>query len=175
MTEQRREAETLVAGERTTTPVSGTSLDPNRMMVRRGIAVCALVAFGAFFIWGGWIRSKAGSEEKSTKPVVSQRAAYEAPREPDPPAPRREPPAQYAALGPVVRPFSEQPARSPADDLLDSARRAPVLVYNRPPRNAPPAGPALAGADLPYAGALPTLSGQRSPVTNSRISSSRPR
>src|SRR3954447_17941203 len=114
MTEQRREAESFVPGERTTTPVSGTSLDPNRMVVRRGIAVCALIAFGAFFIWGGWGRSKAGPEEKSTKPVVSQRAAYEAPREPDPPTPRPEPPAQYAALGPVVRPFrSSRPGRRP--------------------------------------------------------------
>ena len=47
MTDQTREG--VVAGERTTTPVSGTSLDPNRIVVRRGIAVCALVAFGAFF------------------------------------------------------------------------------------------------------------------------------
>ena len=95
-----------VAGERTITPVSGASIDANRLSARRGIAVCALVAFGAFFIWGGWGR-KANSEDKITKPVVSQRAAYEAPRDPEPPTPRIEPPAHYAALGPIARVPSE--------------------------------------------------------------------
>ena len=56
-----------VPGERTVTPVSGGSLDPNRLAVRRGIAVCALVAFGAFFIWGGWGRSKGGLGGQSRK------------------------------------------------------------------------------------------------------------
>ena len=145
-----------VPGERTVTPVSGGSLDPNRMAMRRGIAVCALVAFGAFFIWGGWGRSKAGSEDKAAKPVVSQRTAYEAPRDPEPPALRPDVPVQSAALGPITRLPAEPPARPPGDELLESARRAPVLVYNRPPRTTSPASPALAGPDAAYAGSLPS-------------------
>src|SRR3954447_2921904 len=150
---QMRE-EGQVPGERTVTPVSGGSIDPNRLAVRRGIAVCALVAFGAFFIWGGWGRSKAGSEDKAAKPVVSQRTAYEAPREPEPPAVRPDVPVQSAALGPITRLPAEPPARPPGDELLESARRAPVLVYNRPPRTTSAASPALASPDAAYAGSL---------------------
>src|SRR3954470_19433605 len=116
-----------VPGERTITPVSGGSLDPNRLAVRRGIAVCALVAFGAFFIWGGWGRSS------TVRPDV---------------------PVQAAALGPIIRLPAEPPARPPGDELLESARRAPVLVYNRPPRTTSAASPALAGPDAAYAGSL---------------------
>src|SRR3954453_144518 len=145
-----------VPGERTVTPVSGGSMDPNRLAVRRGISVCALVAFGAFFIWGGWGRSKAGSEDKAAKPVVSQRTAYEAPREPEPTAVRPDVPVQSAALAPIIRLPAEPPARPPGDELLESARRAPVLVYNRPPRTTSPASPALAGPDAAYAGSLPS-------------------
>ena len=53
MIDPKREAEAVVAGERTSTPVSGKVVDGNRAFARRGIAVCALIVFGAFFIWGG--------------------------------------------------------------------------------------------------------------------------
>ena len=58
MIDPKREAEAVVAGERTSTPVSGKVVDGNRAFARRGIAVCALIVFGAFFIWGGWGRAK---------------------------------------------------------------------------------------------------------------------
>ena len=67
MIDPKREAETVVAGERTSTPVSGTVVDGNRAFARRGIAVCALIVFGAFFIWGGWGRAKPGNEDRATK------------------------------------------------------------------------------------------------------------
>ncbi len=86
MIDPKREAETVVAGERTSTPVSGKVVDGNRAFARRGIAVCALIVFGAFFIWGGWGRAKTGNEDRATKPVVSLRTPYEAPRDPEPPA-----------------------------------------------------------------------------------------
>jgi type IV secretion system protein VirB10 len=160
MIDPKREAETVVAGERTSTPVSGTVVDGNRAFARRGIAVCALIVFGAFFIWGGWGRAKTGNEDRATKPVVSLRAAYEAPRDPELPA-RPQAPVQEAALMPVIRPPVEQPARSPGDELLESARRAPVLVYNRPPRN-PPASE-TSGPDGFMTGALPYSFGQPEP------------
>ena len=146
MIDPKREAEAVVAGERTSTPVSGKVVDGNRAFARRGIAVCALIVFGAFFIWGGWGRAKTGNEDRATKPVVSLRTPYEAPRDPEPPA-RPQGPVQEAALMPVIKPPVGQPARSPGDELLDSARRAPVLVYNRPARNSPPAAPEASRPD----------------------------
>src|SRR5829696_9729284 len=122
MIDPKREAEAVVAGERTNTPVSGKVVDGNRAFARRGIAVCALIVFGAFSIWGGWGRAKTGNEDRATKPVVSLRTPYEAPRDPEPPA-RTQGPVQEAALMPVIRPPVGQPARSPGDELLDSARR----------------------------------------------------
>lgn len=154
MIDPKHEAETVVAGERTSTPVSGTVVDGNRAFARRGIAVCALIVFGAFFIWGGWGRAKTGNEDRATKPVVSLRTAYEAPRDPEPP-PRPQAPVQETALLPVMRPPVQQPARSPGDELLDSARRAPVLVYNRSPRSSSPRGPETNGPDGFMTGALP--------------------
>lgn len=162
MIDPKREAETVVAGERTSTPVSGMVADGNRAFARRGIAVCALIVFGAFFIWGGWGRAKPGNEDRATKPVVSLRTAYEAPRDPEPPA-RPQAPVQEAALMPVIRPPVGPPARSPGDELLDSARRAPVLVYNRPPRT-PPTASETSGPDGFMTGALPyPLYGQPEP------------
>src|SRR3954453_6846170 len=161
MIDPEREAETVVAGERTSTPVSGKVVDGNRAFAGRGIAVCALIVFGAFFIWGGWGRAKTGNEDRATKPVVSLRTPYEAPRDPEPPA--RSQAVQEAALMPVIRPPAVQPARSPGDELLDSARRAPVLVYNRPARNSPPAAPEASGPDGFMTAALPYSYGQPEP------------
>jgi len=162
MIDPKREAEAVVAGERTSTPVSGKVVDGNRAFARRGIAVCALIVFGAFFIWGGWGRAKTGNEDRATKPVVSLRTPYEAPRDPEPPA-RPQGPVQEAALMPVIRPPVGQPARSPGDELLDSARRAPVLVYNRPARNSPPAAPEANRPDGFMTAALPYSYGQPEP------------
>jgi type IV secretion system protein VirB10 len=64
---------------------------------------------------------------------------------------------------PVIRPPVGQPARSPGDELLDSARRAPVLVYNRPARNSPPAAPEASGPDGFMTAALPYSYGQPEP------------
>ena len=85
--------------------------------------------------------------------MVSLHTAYEPPRDPEPSRP--EAPVVQATLGPVTRPQLDQPVRSPGDELLDSARRAPVLVYNRPPRNAPQPTPGLPGVDGAITGAVP--------------------
>lgn len=154
MTDKQDLENATVAGERTSTPVAGATLDANRAFARRGIAVCALVAFGALTIWGGWGGPKASVDAHAVKPVVSLQSAYEPPRDPEPPAARPEAPVVQAALGPVARPPLEQPSRSHGDDLLDSSRRAPVLVYNRPQRSGGVSA-GVPGPDGTSAGALP--------------------
>lgn len=143
-----------VEGERTTTPVSGPALDEKRALVRRSIAVTALVAFGALFIWGSWGRSKAMPDEKTAKPVVRLNTAYEAPRDPEPV--RVQAPIQEAALISPVRSTANAP-RSNGDDLLDSARRAPLLIYSRAPQNRAGQTPVVgaAGTDPVVTGSIP--------------------
>lgn len=159
MIERQQKPEQGVAGERTSTPVAGPAIDANRALMRRGIAVCALIVFGALFIWGGWGRSKASTDDKNAKPVVRINAAYEAPRDPEPV--RVEAPVQQAALLTAARPVAAAPARSNGDELLDSARRAPVLVYNRPPQNRPTHDGT--GPEGVITGALPYSHGQPEP------------
>lgn len=159
MMEKQQNPEQAVAGERTSTPVAGPAIDANRALMRRGIAVCALIVFGAVFIWGGWGRSKAATDDKNAKPVVRINAAYEAPRDPE--VVRVEAPVQQAAVFPAARPLAAAAAPSNEDQLLDSARRAPVLVYNRPPQNRP--APEVPGPDAVMTGALPYGSGRSEP------------
>lgn len=143
-----------IEGERTTTPVSGPALDDKRALVRRGIAVTALIAFGALFIWGSWGRSKASTDDKASKPVVRLNTAYEAPRDPEPI--RVQAPVQEAALIAPLRPVASAP-RANGDDLLDSARRAPLLIYSRPPQNrsGQGRGTEAAGTDPVVTGSVP--------------------
>lgn len=155
MADKQSMLEEAVAGERVSTPVAGPTPDASRALMRRGIAVCALIVFGALVIWGGWGRSKASSEDKTAKPVVRVNAPYEAPRDHEPV--RVEAPVQQAVLLPVARPETAPAARSNGDELLDSARRAPVLIYNRPPANRPGSGgPGGPVPDPAIVGALPS-------------------
>ena len=142
-----------VDGERATTPVSGPAFDDRRALMRRGIAVTALVAFGALFIWGSWGRSKASTDDKTAKPVVRLNTAYEAPRDPEPV--RLQAPIQEAALI-APKPLAAAP-RSNGDDLLDSARRAPLMIYNRGPqtRAGQATGREANGTDSVVTGSLP--------------------
>ena len=117
--------------------------------------------FGAFFIWGGWGRSQ--GRTRRTKPQSRWSAR-------EPPTRRRAirsrrpygptVPVQSAALG-AHHPAPSRSRRrdSPGDELLESARRAPVLVSNRPPRDPRPrrARPSRSGRGLCGLPAPPAL------------------
>lgn len=112
---------------------------------RKGLGVIGLVTLCGLVLWASWKRAPTESEARQ-KPTISVANAFERPR--DTPVARMEP----AAL-PVATPAVAE--RSKADELLDSARRAPVLVFNRPqqaksgvPTGQPP------GVDLEPTGSL---------------------
>lgn len=105
--------------ERKITPVSS---DSDTRPWRKGLGVVGLVTLCGLVLWASWKRAPAEAEARQ-KPSISVASAFERPR--DPPPARVEP----AAL-PVAA--VSTPERSKADDLMDSARRAPVLVFNRP-------------------------------------------
>ncbi|MGJ0507651.1 MAG: type IV secretion system protein VirB10 [Methylocystis sp.] len=105
--------------ERRITPVSAEG-DPTAW--RKGVGVIGLVTLCSLILWASWKRPPAEAEARQ-KPTISVANAFERPR--DPPAARIEP----ASL-PVALPAA--PERTRADELMESARRAPVLVFNRP-------------------------------------------
>ncbi|MGD9540303.1 type IV secretion system protein VirB10 [Methylocystis sp.] len=106
--------------ERRITPVSSVGDAP--LPWRKGLGVIGLVTLCGLVLWASWKRAPAESEPRQ-KPTISVANAFERPR--DPPVARLEPVALPAAPPAVAE-------RSKADELLDSARRAPVLVFNRP-------------------------------------------
>jgi type IV secretion system protein VirB10 len=106
--------------ERRITPVSSVGDAP--MPWRKGFGIIGLVTLCGFVLWASWKRAPAESEARQ-KPTISVANAFERPR--DPPVARLEP----AALPIAVPAIAE---RSKADELMDSARRAPVLVFSRP-------------------------------------------
>ena len=108
--------------ERRITPVSSIGEAP--LPWRKGLGVIGLVTLCGLVLWASWKRAPAESEPRQ-KATISVANAFERPR--DPPVVRLEP-----AAVPVAAPALAE--RSKADDLLDSARRAPVLVFNRPPQ-----------------------------------------
>jgi type IV secretion system protein VirB10 len=133
MTDQN--ASSGVEGERGITPVSGPVEGQGRALARRGIAAAALIAFSVLVIWSTW-KAEKPVEQGGAKPIIRQTTTFEPARESPVPAP-----VQQAAL-PVLPP-QLAPAVAPpqTDKLMDSARRAPVLAFNRPGR-----GPADDGA-----------------------------
>ncbi len=108
--------------ERRITPVSshGETTRP----WRKGLGIAGLVTLCGLVLWASWKRAPAEAEARQ-KPTISVASAFERPR--DPPVARVEP-----ATLPIAMPAP--PERSKADELMDSARRAPVLVFNRPPQ-----------------------------------------
>jgi type IV secretion system protein VirB10 len=106
--------------ERRITPVSSHG-DTTRPW-RKGLGVAGLVGLCGLVLWASWKRAPAEAEARQ-KPTISVAGAFERPRE-----------AQAARVEPAALPIATRPERSKADDLMDSARRAPVLVFNRPPQ-----------------------------------------
>ncbi|MFA6965783.1 type IV secretion system protein VirB10 [Bosea sp. (in: a-proteobacteria)] len=138
MTDQT--ASSGVEGERGITPVSGPVEGSGRALAKRGIGAAALIAFSVLVIWSTW-KSDKPVEQGGAKPIIRQTTTFE---------PAREPPApvQQAAL-PVLPPQLAPAAAPPqTDKLMESARRAPVLTFNRPSRGSSSDG-AGQGAALP--------------------------
>ena len=120
MTELQNET---IAGDRGITPVGGGD-NGRAAMLKRGFGALALTAFAFLIIWGTWKGDKPVSDS-TRKLVIRQAAAFE----PIPEAPPA--PITTASIGaaPAATPAAPVPA---SDQLLESARRAPVLAYNRP-------------------------------------------
>ena len=142
-----------VEGERGITPVSGPVEGSGRALAKRGIGAAALIAFSVLVIWSTW-KSEKPVEQGSTKPIIRQTTAFEPAREAPMPAP-----VQQAAV-PVLPPQLAPAAAAPqTDKLMESARRAPVLAFNRPARSpsddgagqgaTPPGSPLHVGAVEP--------------------------
>ena len=94
-------------------------------MLKRGFGALALTAFAFLIIWGTWKSDKPVSES-ARKLMIRQAAAFE---------PAAEPPASPITTASIpVAPVAatQAPAVPAADQMLESARRAPVLAYNRP-------------------------------------------
>ncbi|VXC74105.1 Type IV secretion system protein virB10 [Bosea sp. 125] len=130
-----------VEGERGITPVSGPVEGSGRALARRGIGAAALIAFSVLVIWSTW-KSEKPVEQDGAKPIIRQTTTFEPAREPPAPAP-----VQEAAL-PVLPPQLAPAAAPQTDKLMESARRAPVLAFNRPSRGSSSDG-AGQGAALP--------------------------
>lgn len=94
-------------------------------MLKRGFGALALTAFAFLIIWGTW-KSDKPVTDSARKLMIRQAAAFE---------PVAEAPAAPITTASIpVAPISATPAPpAPApDQMLESARRAPVLAYNRP-------------------------------------------
>ena len=114
--------ETLT-GDRGITPVGGGD-NGRTAMLKRGFGALALTAFAFLIIWGTWKSDKPVSDS-GRKLMIRQAAAFEPVVEL--PAPTTTGSISAAPLAAA----SAAPAPAP-DQMLESARRAPVLAYNRP-------------------------------------------
>jgi len=150
MTEAQTET---LPGERGITPVAGASDNGQSATLQRGLGALALTAFAALIIWGTWKSEKPLSDPALNKLMIRQAAAFE---------PAREPPARKDADVTGAIPHATPAALAPVpavDQLMESARRAPVLAYNRPLRTGRTTRDPLAGE----AGAYPLGIGQPEP------------
>ena len=139
--------EQAVAGERGPTgptPPSGR----RQALIKRGLVVATVVVFIGALMWST-SRGKPDTQAK-LQTQVRLVQAFEPAREPATPVAMIPPvsplPPREAQLGPV--PPREEREPSESDRMLDAARRAPVMAFNRPvargatfaPDAAPPAG-----------------------------------
>ncbi|MGJ0503053.1 MAG: type IV secretion system protein VirB10 [Methylocystis sp.] len=112
-------------GERGITPVAGSNEASQRATLQRGLGAVALTAFAALIIWGTWKGERKANDLAPNKLLIRQAVAFE---------PAREPPTPKGpdVTGAIPRPAPAALTPSPTDQLMESARRAPVLAYNRP-------------------------------------------
>ena len=156
------DAPSLDVPDRAITPVAGaTAARPGSG--RKVAGTVALVALCGGLLWASWKREPSEVEARMNS-TISIAGSFERLREPP------SEPVQTAAL-PVPSPPPAQPQRverSQAEDLLESSRRAPVLVYNRPPQARP--GSASTGYPNDPAGPLPYGPGYGAPEPRNELS-----
>jgi len=132
MTEIQNEAP---AADRGITPVGGGD-NGRTAMLKRGFGALALIAFAFLIIWGTWKGDKPVSDS-ARKLMIRQAAAFEPVKE----APAA--PSTTASIPVAATPTAPVPA---PDQMLESARRAPVLAYNRPMSSGPAARDGVTGS-----------------------------
>jgi type IV secretion system protein VirB10 len=134
MTEIQNEAP---AADRGITPV-GAGDNGRTAMLKRGFGALALIAFAFLIIWGTWKGDKPVSDT-ARKLMIRQAAAFE---------PVKEAPAAPSTAASIpVAPVAASSAPVPApDQMLESARRAPVLAYNRPMSSGHPTREGVTGS-----------------------------
>lgn len=128
--------ETL-AGDRGITPVGGGD-NGRTAMLKRGFGALALTAFAFLIIWGTWKTDKPVTDS-ARKLMIRQAAAFEPVVELPAPTTTGSIPAAPIAAAPAA------PAPA-ADSMLESARRAPVLAYNRPTSSGRPTRDGMTGS-----------------------------
>jgi type IV secretion system protein VirB10 len=119
MTELQNET---LPDDRGITPV-GTGDNGRTTMLKRCFGALALTAFAFLIIWGTWKGDKPVSDS-ARKLTIRQAAAFE--------------PVKETPAAPINTAFTTPVAATPTapvpppNQMLESARRAPVLAYNRP-------------------------------------------
>lgn len=121
-----QEEETRIPGERAET-VTAKRIDSNPVL-KRGAVALAVVAFVGFAIWSTSGNRNRDEKTPPERVVIRQTNAFEpAKEEPEP----VEAVPEVKLPTPVVEPVAEE-----KDELLDSARRAPVMAYSGSQKNA---------------------------------------
>ncbi len=120
-----QEEETRIPGERAET-VTARRIDSNPVL-KRGAVALAVVAFVGFAIWSTSGNKSKDDRTQSERVVIRQTNSFE-------PAKEKVEPVQAVPdvklPTPVVEPVAEE-----KDELLDSARRAPVMAYSGSQKN----------------------------------------
>ncbi|MEO6382189.1 MAG: type IV secretion system protein VirB10 [Nitrobacter sp.] len=129
----------ILGDERSITPVAGATDTTRKAMLKRGFGALALMTFAVLMIWGTWKGDKSPTDPNARKLLIRQAAAFEPAREPAAPAA----PVSTASL--PAAPAALLAPSSVSDKLLESARRAPVLAYNRPSQVGHPARDEVTG------------------------------
>ena len=120
-----QEEETRIPGERAET-VTAKRIDKNPVL-KRGAVALAVVAFVGFAIWSTSGNKSKEDRKQPERVVIRQTNTFE---------PAKENPAPVETIPeaklptPVVEPVAEE-----KDELLDSARRAPVMAYSGSQKN----------------------------------------
>jgi type IV secretion system protein VirB10 len=121
-----QEDETRIPGERAET-VTGRRID-NSPVLKRGAVALAVVAFVGFALWSTSGKKAKDDSAQPERIVIRQTTPFEAAKEkaePEQTVPEVKLPT------PVVEPVAEA-----KDELLDSARRAPVMAFSGSQKNA---------------------------------------
>lgn len=121
-----QEDETRIPGERAET-VTGRRLD-NSPVLKRGAVALAVVAFVGFALWSTTGKKTKDDDAQPERIVIRQTTPFEAAKEKVEP---REVVPEAKLPTPVVEPVIEE-----KDELLDSARRAPVMAFSGSQKNA---------------------------------------